>query len=252
MLCIFPFEPDCYRGTSVRATYVGHPIADQIAMRVDQQAAKDRLGLGPGPVVAVLPGSRQGEIRHNGPAFFGAARQSTAYAQVVIPAASSMTADQMRRHPDFQQAQDAGVRLIVQDQTRIADGPISHLVMAAADVILVASGTATLEAALFKKPMVIGYRVPALTYRLMKRRALITDIGLPNILLGRRLVEEIIQDEMTESRLAASVRKLLDHPEQSRAMIEAFHELHEQLRCGAAERIAALVSEELDDGHHRG
>ncbi len=252
MLCIFPFEPDCYRGTSVRATYVGHPIADQIALKIDQPFAKTQLGLDPGSVVAILPGSRQGEIRYNGPSFFGAARRLAAHAQVVIPAASPITADQIRRHPDFQRAQDAGVRLITSDQSTMADRPVSHAVMAAADAILVASGTATLEAALFKKPMVIGYRVPALTYRLMKRRALISEIGLPNILLRRRVVEEIIQEEMTESRLAESVRQLLDHPEKSRPMIDAFYGLHEQLRCGAAERIAALVSEELDGADHRG
>ncbi len=252
MLCIFPFEPECYQGSSVRATYVGHPIADQIALKIDQQAAKTALGLGNGSVVALLPGSRQGEIRYNGPAFFGAARQLATHSQVVIPAASPNTADQIRRHPDFQRAQDAGVRLVTAEHGRMADRPISHMVMAAADAILVASGTATLEAALFKKPMVIGYRVPALTYRLMTRRALITEIGLPNILLRRRLVEEVIQEDMTESRLAESVRQLLDHPEQSRAMIDAFHGLHDQLRCGAADRIAALVSEELDGADHRG
>ena len=251
MLCIFPFEPGCYRGTSVRASYVGHPIADQIPLQIDQQAAKRRLGLGPGPVIAVMPGSRQGEIRHNGPAFFGAARQLASDAQVVIPAASSVTADQMRSHPNFRAAQDRGVQLIAPDGRLSAIEPVSHLVMAAADVILVASGTATLEAALFKKPMVIGYRVPSLTYRLMRRRALIQDIGLPNILLGRRLVEEVTQDEMTESRLTTSVRTLLGQPSQAQVMVDAFHGLHEQLRCGAADRIAAIVSEELDHADHR-
>ena len=252
MLCIFPFEPDCYRGTSVKATYVGHPIADQIPLHVDQQAAKARLGLGPGPVVAVMPGSRQGEIRYNGPAFFGAARQLASNAQVVIPAASSISADHMRRHPGFREAQQQGVHLIAPDALSGAATPVSHLAMAAADVILVASGTATLEAALFKKPMVIGYRVPALTYRLMKRRALIKDIGLPNILLGRRLVEEVIQDDMTETRLTTSVRAFLDKPQQGQSMVDAFHGLHEQLQCGAADRISAILAEELDHADHRG
>jgi lipid-A-disaccharide synthase len=157
----------------------------------------------------------------------------------------------MRSHPNFRAAQDRGVQLIAPDERLSATEPVSHLVMAAADVILVASGTATLEAALFKKPMVIGYRVPALTYRLMRRRALIQDIGLPNILLGRRLVEEVIQEEMTESRLTTSVRTLLGQPSQAQVMVDAFYGLHEQLRCGAADRIAAIVSEELDHADHR-
>ena len=251
MLCIFPFEPECYRSSAVRATYVGHPIADQIPMQIDQQTAKATLGLDARPVVAVMPGSRAGEIRHNGPAFLGAARRLAAHAQVIIPASSSATADQLEQHPDFRLAREQGVQLIGPTQGSLTRGPVSHAVMAAADVVLVASGTATLEAALFKKPMVIGYRVPSLTYRLMKRRALIRDIGLPNILLRRRLVPEIIQDEMTETRLASEVLTLLDQPHVAANMVEAFTGLHETLRCGAAERISALLSEELDGVHHR-
>lgn len=251
MLCVFPFEPDCYRSSNVRATYVGHPIADQIPMQIDQQAAKTALGLGPGPVVAVMPGSRAGEIRYNGPAFFGAARRLAAHAQIIIPASSSATADHIQQHPDFRLASAQGVQLVGATQGSLTGGPISHAVMAAADVVLVASGTATLEAALFKKPMVIGYRVPSLTYRLMRRRALIQDIGLPNILLRRRLVPEIIQDEMTEARLASEVLSLLDQGHATAEMVDAFTGLHEQLRCGAAERISALLSEELDGVHHR-
>lgn len=251
MLCIFPFELDCYRSSAVRATYVGHPIADQIPMQIDQQAAKAALGLGPAPVVAVMPGSRAGEIRYNGPAFFGAARRLAAHAQIIIPASSPVTARQIQQHPDFRLAREQGVQLIGATQGSLTAGPVSHAVMAAADVVLVASGTATLEAALFKKPMVIGYRVPPLTYRLMKRRALIQDIGLPNILLQRRLVPEIIQDEMTEARLASEVLALLDQGDATAEMVDAFTGLHEQLRCGAAERISALLSEELDGVHHR-
>ena len=251
MLCIFPFEPECYRSSTVRATYVGHPIADQIPVQIDHQAAKAALLLGPRPVVAVMPGSRAGEIRYNGPAFFGAARRLARHAQVIIPAASQATLNQIEQHPDFHLAREQGVRLIGPTQSSLTRGPVSHAVMAAADVVLVASGTATLEAALFKKPMVIGYRVPSLTYRLMRRRALIQDIGLPNILLRRRLVPEIIQEEMTDARLASEVLGLLGQGHATGLIVEAFTGLHEALRRGAAEKIAALLFEELDGASHR-
>lgn len=242
MLCIFPFEPECYKGSGVQATYVGHPIADLIPMTPDQSAARARLNLASDkPVIAVLPGSRAGELRHNGDAFFRAAAMLCARATVVIPASSQAMAKRIEQHSGFQQAQAAGVRLIQQD-----DGvPVSHLVMAACDVALVASGTATLETALFKKPMVIAYRVPSLTYTLMKRRALINDIGLPNILLGRRVVPELIQEEVTAENLSRAVLAWLDEPARVSELTEVFSDLHHQLRQNAAQKIADILTQEL-------
>ena len=242
MLCIFPFETDVYAGTGVNATYVGHPIADLIPLQPDRDAARKALGItGHRPVVAVLPGSRAGELKHNGAAFFGAAQLLAADCDVVIPAASAAMAQRIRKHPDFMQAQQSGVRLIVQD-----DGlPVSHLAMAACDAALIASGTATLEAALFKRPMVIGYRVPALTYALMRRKALIQDIGLPNILMGKRVVPELIQQEANPRALAAAVQAWLHNPSASASLAEQFHELHARLRLNAATRIAEILDWEL-------
>jgi lipid-A-disaccharide synthase len=243
MLCIFPFEPDVYSGTGVRATYVGHPIADMIAPTIDQHAARKALGLTSGrAVVAVLPGSRQGEIRHNGNAFLGAAMRLSRVADVVIPAASSAIAQQIRRHPSFAPAEAAGVRLLVAAEGD--PGPISHTAMAACDVALVASGTATLEVALHKRPMVIGYRVPALTYALMKRRALISDIGLPNILLGERVVPELVQEEANPESLTQAVLQWLDDPTRCRSVEEQFSQLHDRLRCGAAARVAEILHDD--------
>jgi lipid-A-disaccharide synthase len=253
MLCIFPFETDIYNGTGVQATYVGHPIADLIAESPDRKAARAALGVPDDgrPVVAVMPGSRIGELQHNSQAFFGAAMALTARAHVVVPAASqAMTAlisRLSRRRPVIQAAREAGVRWI--EQPLDSETPISHTVLAACDVALVASGTATLEAALFKRPMVIGYRVPNLTYRLMKRRAVISMIGLPNILLKEQVVPEFIQDQCNAKALEDSVLAWLDQPQKSAALIERFSGLHQSLRQGAAHRIADILASELDHAY---
>lgn len=253
MLCIFPFETDIYNGTGVQATYVGHPIADLIAESPDRKAARAALGVPDDarPVVAVMPGSRIGELQHNSEAFFGAAMALTARAHVVVPAASqAMTAlisRLSRRRPVIQAAREAGVRWI--EQPLDSETPISHTVLAACDVALVASGTATLEAALFKRPMVIGYRVPNLTYRLMKRRAVISMIGLPNILLKEQVVPEFIQDQCNAKALEDSVLAWLDQPQKSAALIERFSGLHQSLRQGAAHRIADILASELDHAY---
>ena len=253
MLCIFPFETDIYNGTGVQATYVGHPIADLIAESPDRKAARAALGVPDDgrPVVAVMPGSRIGELQHNSQAFFGAAMALTARAHVVVPAASQAMTGLLnrlsRRRPVIQAAREAGVRWI--EQPLDSETPISHTVLAACDVALVASGTATLEAALFKRPMVIGYRVPDLTYRLMKRRAVISMIGLPNILLKEQVVPEFIQDQCTAIALEDSVLAWLDQPQKSAALIERFSGLHQSLRQGAAHRIADILASELDHAY---
>ena len=253
MLCIFPFETDIYNGTGVQATYVGHPIADLIAESPDRKAARAALGVPDDarPVVAVMPGSRIGELQHNSEAFFGAAMALTARAHVLVPAASQAMTGLLnrlsRRRPVIQAAREAGVRWI--EQPLDSETPISHTVLAACDVALVASGTATLEAALFKRPMVIGYRVPDLTYRLMKRRAVISMIGLPNILLKEQVVPEFIQDQCNAKALEDSVLAWLDQPQKSAALIERFSGLHQSLRQGAAHRIADILASELDHAY---
>ena len=253
MLCIFPFETDIYNGTGVQATYVGHPIADLIAESPDRKAARAALGVPDDarPVVAVMPGSRIGELQHNSEAFFGAAMALTARAHVVVPAASQAMTGLLnrlsRRRPVIQAAREAGVRWI--EQPLDSETPISHTVLAACDVALVASGTATLEAALFKRPMVIGYRVPNLTYQLMKRRAVISMIGLPNILLKEQVVPEFIQDQCNAKALEDSVLAWLDQPQKSAALIERFSGLHQSLRQGAAHRIADILASELDHAY---
>ena len=248
MLCIFPFEIKVYEGTGVRATYVGHPIADMIPMEIDQSGARQKLSIsGTRPVVAVLPGSRLAELKYNGPAFFGAAAVLAQDCEVVVPAASGAVARMIERHPDFHGARDRGVRLLPQQGLQ----PVSHLALASCDVALVASGTATLEAALFKRPMVIGYRVPSVTYWMMRRKAVIKDIGLPNILLGRRIVPEITQEQFNCQTLVSAVRNWLTDPAAYRSIHEQFTELHHQLRLDAASRIADILDSELAHASRR-
>ena len=248
MLCIFPFETGVYAGTGVRASYVGHPIADMIPLQPDAQTARQALSIsGHRAVVAVLPGSRAGELKHNGPEFFRAAAALARDCEVVIPASSASIAQQIQRHPEFRRAEQQGVRLLPQQGL----DPVSHQVLSACDVALVASGTATLEAALFKRPMVIAYRVPTLTYWMMRRRALIQDIGLPNILLGSRVVPELIQHEANASALVAAVRRWLDDAASISRVSEQFAGLHQSLRLGAAQRIADVLDSELTDASRR-
>ena len=245
MLCIFPFEPACYAGTRVRATYVGHPLADMIPTTPDQAAARAALGLKDEqrPVIAVLPGSRVGEIVHNGENFFEAAALLSQHAQVIVPAASAALAQRIRQMPAFERAGAAGVRLLVGDTDQ--GTPVSHQALSACDVALVASGTATLEAALFQRPMVIGYRIPALSYWMMKRQALTKHIGLPNILLGQRVVPELIQEEATPAALTEAVRHWLDHPQACQEVSERFQALHQTLRQDASARVADILRAEL-------
>lgn len=277
MLCVFPFEPEIYRGSGVTATYVGHPIADLIPVEPNQQAARAALGLQgeSRPIVAVLPGSRLGEIRHNGDAFLGAALFLSKYCKVLIPAASEPIAKMIRALAHFDSVAAKGVELLVDPSAAVSSDtsayptastagsdplshaadarpPLSHNVLAACDVALVASGTATLETALFKRPMVIGYRVPGFTYWLMKRKALIQDIGLPNILLGSRVAPEFVQDECAAPILASEILKLLDQPQRMAEMAERFSELHRSLRQGAAQRISDCLLQELSHAHRGG
>lgn len=244
MLCVFPFEPECYRGSRVRATYVGHPLADVIPVSPNATAAREALGLGgiSRPIVAVLPGSRLSEIQLNGPSFLAAAVLLAHDCQVIVPVASAAMGQALRSLPLYARAQQAGIVFLESTRTAL---PISHTALAACDVVLVASGTATLEAALFKRPMVIAYKVPAFSYRLMARKALVTHIGLPNILLGERVVPELIQEAVTPVALASAIRDWLDQPSRVASLAERFHSLHRTLSCHAAEQVADLVSAEF-------
>jgi len=237
MLVVFPFEEKIYQDAGIPVSYVGHPLADVIPLQPDTAAARAALDLASGPVIALLPGSRLSEVARHARLMLDAAvriRQHHPDAQFVLPAASEPAAQLIRQAMQ-------GLTLPV----HILAGQ-SHSALAACDVALVASGTATLEAALFKKPMVITYRVPALTARLMRKKALLPWIGLPNILARDFVVPERVQEAATPEALADDALAWLDDAPRRRAAIETFHAMHLSLRQDASARIAEAIAPNLD------
>ena len=243
VLCIFPFEPELLAKLGVPATFVGHPLASLIPMVPDRMAARQSLGLPQDvPVVALLPGSRVAEIRHLAPRFFRAAallaRQRPAL-RFVVPVLPAL------RPAVEQAALEAGWTGPGAQALHLVDGR-SHAVLAACDATLVASGTATLEAALFKRPMVIAYHMPWLSWQIMRRKQLQPWVGLPNILSGEFVVPELLQERATPEALAQAVAHWLDHPDDAAALAVRFEQMHRSLHrdtarlaCDAIEKIIA-------------
>lgn len=241
VLCIFPCEPDLLRDAGVDGIYVGHPLADEIPLRADRQAARQRIDVkSDAPMVAILPGSRLSEISLNGPGFFDAAclmQQMRADLQMVVPAATPLVEARIRSLPQWARAEQAGVRLV---------SGKSHDVLEAADATLIASGTATLEALLYKLPMVISYRVPALTYKYMIGKAYLPYVGLPNILSGEFVVPELLQDAATPQALADATLKQLDDQAGAQRLVERFDRIHHELRRDTARTGAEAILQVLD------
>ena len=225
VLCIFPFEVALLAQHGIAATYVGHPLANVIPMQPDRSAARDKLGLTDADtVVAILPGSRQSEIHYLAKRFFTAAtlinRAQTAI-KFIVPAVPSLRLEIERI------ANKAGLKNV-----QILNGQ-SNTALAACDVTLIASGTATLEAALFKRPMVIAYNMNWLSWRLMQRKKLQPWVGLPNILCKEFIVPELLQDAATPQALADAVLRWVDaltrEPAKIVALVERFNRLHTEL-----------------------
>ena len=228
MLCIFPFEPELLANAGIEATYVGHPIASTIPMQPDRHAARALLGLDQErPVVALLPGSRRSEIEHMTPRFIRAAQlmqRRQPHLQFVLPAVPGLL---------------SAIEAQVQSQGGLAGLQIvagqSHAVLAACDVTLIASGTATLEAALFKRPMVIGYHMNWLSWQIMKRQKLQPWVGLPNILCQDFVVPEFLQDDCTPEALAQATLDWLTRPDRVDALQDRFEQLHLSLQRDTAQ-----------------
>ncbi|WP_426304521.1 lipid-A-disaccharide synthase [Acidovorax facilis] len=242
VLCIFPFEPELLARHGIAATYVGHPLAGVIPLVPDRAAARSQLGLqDTDEVLAILPGSRSSEIAYITQPFFEAAalvRKARPAIKLIVPAVPAL------RDRIVQAAQAAGLGGVVQ----IVSGQ-SHAVLAACNATLIASGTATLEAALFKRPMVIGYHMHPLSWWLMRRKQLQPWVGLPNILCGDFVVPELIQDAATPQALCAATLQWLDarqhHPEKITALEQRFTALHESLRRNTPQLAADAIQKIL-------
>jgi lipid-A-disaccharide synthase len=244
VLCIFPFEPALLAQHGIGATYVGHPLAKVIPMVPDRSAARVNLGLTEEDrVLAILPGSRKSEIQHLALTFFQAAalvKKADSTVKFIVPAVPTLKAD------IEQIARDSGLA----GQLQIVQGQ-SHAVLAACDVTLIASGTATLEAALFKRPMVIAYRVSWLSWQIMRRKQLQPWVGLPNILCRDFVVPELLQDAATPQALADAVLAWFDTeetaPEKIAALQQKFTALHVELQRDTP-RMAAHAIEQILQG----
>jgi lipid-A-disaccharide synthase len=227
VLCIFPFEPELLASHGISATYVGHPLANVIPLEPDRTAARIALGLQPGDLVlALLPGSRVSEIRHLAFHFFKAAalvKQAQPAIKLIVPAVPALR----------KAIEAAAARAGMLDHVKIVNGQ-SHSVLAACDVTLIASGTATLEAALYKRPMVVAYRMGWLSWQIMRRKQLQPWVGLPNILSQSFIVPELLQERATPQALADAVLQWfadLDHePEKMVILYEKFLAMHHSLR----------------------
>jgi lipid-A-disaccharide synthase len=237
VLCLLPFEPPFYAGHGVEAAFVGHPLADQIPLEIDRAAARAKLALpAEGHVVALLPGSRRGEVERLGVDFVRAARELHARVpqmRFIAPMASTEVEHIFRAQVA---AEAPGVPIqILAGEARAA--------LAACDVAIVASGTATLETALSKRPMVVAYRLGGATAFLLRRLGMVKvrHFSQPNLLAGHEVVPEFLQEQVTGSALAAAAWAWLEAPERVARVQATFADIHRTLRVGGADRAAECI-----------
>ncbi|QWD44744.1 lipid-A-disaccharide synthase [Polynucleobacter paneuropaeus] len=255
MLCIFPFETAIYERAGIAATYVGHPLASDIPLQPDTSGARQKLSQLlhlssdklDGTVVAVLPGSRDSEIELIAPIFFDtmavlANKLKGQKLYFLIPVATARLRAPLEALKSQLQNQYPEI------QIHLIDGQ-ADLVLEAADVVLIASGTATLQAALWKKPMVISYKVPWLTGQIMKRQGYLPYVGLPNILCGEFVVPELLQNEATPEALANALMTWLENPNKVTQLKSRFTEMHETLRRPTGLLVAQAVTHEIQSKH---
>jgi lipid-A-disaccharide synthase len=229
MLTLLPFEARFYEEQGVPVRFVGHTLADDIPLQADRAAARAQLGLPDGPLVALMPGSRGGEVGRLASVFFDAAERLQALkpgVRFVLPCASPQRRAQIET---LLEGRNLPLTLL--------DGQ-SHLALAACDAVLIASGTATLEALLYKRPMVVAYRLAALTFWILKRMVKSPYISLPNLLAQRLLVPELLQGDATPEALAQTLLPLIDGGEEQ---TRGFDEIHRTLRRDASNQAADAV-----------
>jgi lipid-A-disaccharide synthase len=233
LLSLFPFEAEFYQKHKVPVCFVGHPLADLIALESDTRRAREQLGLNPdAKVLALLPGSRQGEVARMGPVFLETAELLTKQLpelHFLVPCAN-----QARKHQLEAMLGTAHKNLY------LLDGQ-SRIVMEAADAVILASGTATLEAMLFKKPMLVCYKMASLSYAIISRMLKVPFFSLPNLLAGKLLVEELVQQQVNPHAIAAKTIALLQQDSAHQALLSEYRQIHQNLRQGADARAAQAV-----------
>lgn len=242
MLTLFPFEASFYREHQVRVSFIGHTLADKIPLHNDRLEARAKLGLqslGDAACIALLPGSRAGEVSALGRTFLDAAKQLLTLRtdlHFLIPAANE------KRHGEL--------------EALLADYPTvpvtlfeqhSHDVMAAADVVVMASGTTTLEAMLLKRPMVIAYRMSKLSFAIISRMTSVKFVGLPNLLAGRQLVPELLQERANANEVCTHVMHYLTDPQSTQSLLNEFEKIHRSLRCDADHSAASAICKLVAD-----
>ena len=241
VLLIFPFEQEIYAKAGIPATYIGHPLADLIPLDPKKADARAALRLPARKlIVALLPGSRRSELEHMASTFVLAAKrfhQEHPDVHFVCPTVTRETRDLFEREVHIHEQQELPLTLMFGH---------SHEALAAADIALVASGTATLETALFKTPMVITYKQARLSYWLMRSMVYLPYVGQPNILAGEKLVPELIQDQATPGALAEALLALARDTAAQKRQVERFTEFHHLLRQNAAEKAADVILDIVD------
>ena len=246
MLTLFPFEESFYRDHAIPSTFVGHPLADNLELNIDTLAYRKALKIDPDArLIALLPGSRASELRYLADDFLEAAmllHQRDHSLRFIAP-----MVNRQRR----QQFEEALARLQAKSGTSDTNSPLpievidghSREVMGAADAVMLASGTAALEAMLLKKPMVVAYRMAKFSHWLIRRLVSVSNFCLPNLLASQTLVPELIQDELSPQALCATIVNYLDHPEVVDKIKQQFTEIHQTLRKNASQHAAdAIIS----------
>lgn len=245
MLTLLPFEADFYRENKVPVAYVGHPLADQIPLQPDPAAAIDTLQLTEQAkgkkIIALLPGSRSSEVARMGPLFWQVAEYCAAKQKnllFLVPSAN----------PSRHQQLDDQLRELSSSLPILLWEGNSHKIMEAADVVVMASGTTTLEAMLFKRPMIIAYKVASLSYAILAKLVKVKYIGLPNLLANRGLVPEFIQDRATPVAIGDAVLNYINNPTTTKKLVASFDELHRQLRQNSDEQAAGAIAALIQEG----
>jgi lipid-A-disaccharide synthase len=236
MLALFPFEPAIYQDAGIQVSYVGHPLADILPITPDMQAARESLKLSQDArVIAMLPGSRQSEVKQLADLYVKTARliaEQQADTVFLVPLVTRETRAIFQQAIYENNAEDLPLQILFGH---------AHMAMEAADAVIVASGTATLEAALIKRPMVITYRMPALSWFLLKRMNYLPYVGLPNILAGRFVVPELLQHDATPEKLADATLRMINDEALMKDIREEFTRMHQLLRQNTEEKAADAI-----------